>query len=309
MATRISLVFIGLLVTLLALIATGVGGVLSAFAGGGSSTPSPVARADIPGNYLVLYHGAAAECPGLDWSILAAIGNIESDHGRSRLPGVHSGENAAGAAGAMQELKSTFAAYDRPIPPGGATPPSIYDPADAVYAAARDLCASGAKNNKNLYGAIWNYNHADWYVQQVLTQAAKYRATDGDPTQPAPSGAAGTAIAFAENQIGKPYVWDGNGDPGFDCSGLTHAAYAAAGITIPRTAATQYLAGPRLPTGAPLKPGDLVFYGKPLFHIHHVGIYIGHGDMIDAPDFGLTVRIEPYRWRGDDFAGARRIAN
>jgi cell wall-associated NlpC family hydrolase len=62
-------------------------------------------------------------------------------------------------------------------------------------------------------------------------------------------------VAFACAQLGKPYVWGGNGDPGFDCSGLTHAAYHAAGIGLPRTAQTQYNAGPLLPPGTPAAPG------------------------------------------------------
>ena len=68
--------------------------------------------------------------------ILAAIGTMESDNGQSNLPGVHSGANAAGAEGIMQFEPATFVAYDEPVPPGGADPPSPYDPTDAVYAAA-----------------------------------------------------------------------------------------------------------------------------------------------------------------------------
>ncbi|WP_367666988.1 C40 family peptidase [Streptomyces sp. DG2A-72] len=69
---------------------------------------------------------------------------------------------------------------------------------------------------------------------------------------------------------------------GFDCSRLTKAAYAAAGITLPRVAQDQYNAGPRVPADAPLLPGDLVFYGTPS-NVHHVGLYIGSGHMINAP--------------------------
>ncbi|ADP84438.1 C40 family peptidase [Pseudofrankia inefficax] len=83
------------------------------------------------------------------------------------------------------------------------------------------------------------------------------------------------AVQFACAQIGKPYVWGGNGDPGFDCSGLTYAPYAAAGIQIPRTAQTQYDAGPLLPGGTPLQSGDLVFFGSAANNVTHVGIYLG----------------------------------
>lgn len=78
-----------------------IGGVGEAIAnalfGSSSTQPSQDAIADIPANYLALYQQAATVCPGLDWSILAAIGKTETDHGRSTLPGVSSGENSAGA--------------------------------------------------------------------------------------------------------------------------------------------------------------------------------------------------------------------
>jgi hypothetical protein len=66
-------------------------------AGGSATVPSASATAEIPATYLALYRQAATTCPGLDWSILAAIGKVETDHGRSTLPGVHSGHNGAGA--------------------------------------------------------------------------------------------------------------------------------------------------------------------------------------------------------------------
>src|SRR5262249_49128557 len=91
-----------------------------------------------------------------------------------------------------------------------------------------------------------------------------------------------------------PYTWGGNGNPGYDCSGLTHAAYTAARITIPRTAQTQYNTGPLLPPTTPLQPGDLVFFGTP-HHIHHVGISLGGTTIIHAPDTNQTVQITDYQ--------------
>jgi cell wall-associated NlpC family hydrolase len=111
-----------------------------------------------------------------------------------------------------------------------------------------------------------------------------------------PSSAAATAIAYARSQLGLPYEWGGDGpqagDVGFDCSGLTHAAYQAAGIPIPRTAQTQYNAGPRLPPGQDPEPGDLVFYGTSPTHITHVGLIVAPGYMIDAPRTGARIRLE-----------------
>jgi cell wall-associated NlpC family hydrolase len=122
-----------------------------------------------------------------------------------------------------------------------------------------------------------------------------------------PKSAALTAVAFARAQLGKPYEWGGNGSPGYDCSGLTTAAYAAAKIKLPRTAQTQYNYLPRLAAGAELKPGDLLFFGTPR-RIHHVGISLGGTRMIHAPTFGKTVGIiEDYRVLGD-YAGASRPA-
>ena len=154
---------------------------------------------------------------------------------------------------------------------------------------------------------------------QTVTGHVSYgqsQATGGSPVGTggcaniqATNRAAVTAIAFACDQIGLPYQWGGNGpangDAGFDCSGLTTAAYRAAGIALPRTAQTQYNAGPLVPVGQPLLPGDLVFYGTPQ-HVHHVALYIGAGKMVQAPDFGRPIQISSYRWNGDDYLGASR---
>jgi hypothetical protein len=128
----------------------------------------------IPAAMMALYRQAAATCPGLPWSVLAAIGTVESDNGRSNLPGVHSGANEAGAEGPMQFEPATFAAYDEPVPVGGASPPSPYDPVDAVFAAARMLCADGAGTPTSLGQAIFDYNHSGAYVAQVLAVARSY---------------------------------------------------------------------------------------------------------------------------------------
>ncbi|WP_250289522.1 C40 family peptidase [Frankia sp. CiP1_Cm_nod1] len=124
----------------------------------------------------------------------------------------------------------------------------------------------------------------------------------------APSTAALVAIDYATAQLGLPYEWGGNGPAygeGFDCSGLTQAAWAAAGVRIPRTAQTQYDAGPRLPADIPLAPGDLLFYGTRTA-IHHVALYLGGGTIVTAPGRGKTIRISSARWPGDDYAGATR---
>ena len=249
---------------------------------------------------------AAATCPGLSWTVLAGIGKEETNFGRTT-----SMVSTAGAVGPMQFLPGTFAAYAQPVPPGGASPPTPWDPTDAVFAAARVLCANGARSGSNLYQAIHSYNPADWYVAAVLRDAASYAQAAPSGPQTASSGPAqAMAIDYAQGQLGIPYAW-GAETPGvaFDCSGLIQAAYAAAGIHLPRVATDQYQATTPLPVGVPPLPGDLVFYGKAPNNLEHVGLYIGNRLMIDAPHTGAVIRIEAVRYPGDNYAGATRVTN
>lgn len=125
-------------------------------------------------------------------------------------------------------------------------------------------------------------------------------ASSPPPDLPAPSSHAAIAVQTAEAQLGKPYVYAGSGPDVFDCSGLTMYAWAAAGVSLPHNAAAQYDSLPHVPIDA-LQPGDLVFFGSP---IHHVGIFVGNGTMVEAPYTGVDVRYHSiYR---PDFAGAGR---
>lgn len=120
--------------------------------------------------------------------------------------------------------------------------------------------------------------------------AAKAAAKTGTPTTPSSnSTVAQQAIAFARNQLGKPYVWGATGPDSYDCSGLTQAAYKAAGISLPRTTWEQVKVGTRV-SEADLQPGDLIFFYS---DISHVGLYIGNGEMIHAPHTGTVVKIAP----------------
>ncbi|AKA06846.1 hydrolase Nlp/P60 [Streptomyces noursei ZPM] len=265
-----------------------------------SAIPSRQAINDIPPRMLALYQRAALACPGLSWTVLAAIGKTETDH--TRHPTMIS---TAGAVGPMQFLPSTFQAYARPVPPGGRTPPTPWDPVDAVYAAARLLCANGARNGSNLRSAVFAYNHSHTYVAQVLTTARTYATVTPNPTNPAAK-----AVAFARAQLGTPYAWGGNGpsDGGFDCSGLTQAAYKTTDIHLPRVAQAQYNADPHLPQDTQLAPGDLLFYGTSPSHVTHVALYTGDGHAIDAPHPGAVVRQGPARTKTLTFQGATRPA-
>jgi cell wall-associated NlpC family hydrolase len=304
------------LVLLVAVLAAGAGTGITSLLGGGGAAPSLTATDDIPAAMLTLYQEAATTCPGLPWTVLAAIGTVESDNGQSTLPGVHSGANSAGAEGPMQFEPATFAAYDEPVPPGGANPPSPYDPTDAVYAAARDLCANGAADGTNLSAAIFDYNHSDTYVSEVLDLANSYGQTEAQTVATGTAG--GIAVDWALAQVGTPYVWGGETPGvGFDCSGLVQAAYEAAGITLPRTAQAQYDATTKLAPDEPLEPGDLVFFGGEPSNVEHVGIFVdmegGQAVMVDAPYTGADVRVESFpttvgaSWGTDTYLGATTV--
>ncbi|MDQ6909990.1 MAG: lytic transglycosylase domain-containing protein [Actinomycetota bacterium] len=131
------------------------------------------ALADIPPELLPVHQQTASTC-NTPWTVLAAIGSVESHHGRSNEPGVHSGANEAGAMGPMQFLADTRAAYGVDGDHDGTT--DVYSSVDSTWGAANYLCANGAGDPSRLCDAIWNY-HASWYVNMVLELAAAYAAT------------------------------------------------------------------------------------------------------------------------------------
>lgn len=166
---------------------------MSAAAGGSTdkgSSPTARAIADIPPELLPVYRQAAKDTCDMPWGVLAAIGSVESDHGRSDLPGVRSGSNFAGAQGPMQFMPPTWAAYGVDGNRDGSI--DVYDPVDAIWGAANYLCANGAGDPARLRDAIWNYNH-DWaYVDDVLRRADEYASAPAGGT--VPSGDVGAVI-------------------------------------------------------------------------------------------------------------------
>ncbi|HXL94128.1 MAG TPA: lytic transglycosylase domain-containing protein [Streptosporangiaceae bacterium] len=122
-----------------------------------------------PQDYLQLYQDSAAlYCPGLSWTVLAAIGEIESGDGRD------DGPSTAGALGPMQFMPGTWSEWGTDGF-GQSGPPDIMNPLDAVPSATRMLCADGARGGRaGLSAAIYDYNHATWYVSEVLDLAAEY---------------------------------------------------------------------------------------------------------------------------------------
>jgi Transglycosylase SLT domain len=154
--------------------------------------PSALAKKEIPKEYLSDYEQAGQKYH-LDWAILAGIGKVECDHGRDPDPSCtkEGAVNSAGAGGPMQFLAGTWATYG--VAPAGGTP-DRWQPEDAIFGAANYLKASGAPGDYRK--AIFAYNHAEWYVDEVESWAAKYRGppTSSTPvTQPITAGGGGGA--------------------------------------------------------------------------------------------------------------------
>lgn len=256
----------------------------------------------------------------LSWVTLAGIGKASSNHGRfgggsldgngtaTKALGAVPLQGAAGEAASEQRsgpMQLTQQEWKRVGADG-----TIQDIDDASVAAGRVLCANGTDLQAGMgwWKAIANYRDSDLFRQQVLGNAQLYAVlslapeTAGNPSV--------RAVRFALDQLGLPYVWGGNGPDagaaGFDCSGLTKAAYDSAGVSLTRTADSQFRTEPAVPGNDQPKMGDLVFYGSPATRIHHVGLYVGNGLMINAPTQGMAVQIATYHVTGDDYVGAGR---
>ena len=143
-------------------------------------------------------------------------------------------------------------------------------------------------------------------VAAAAANAAGYHIPAGVPAPIA------TAITFALAQIGKPYIWGGTGPDGWDCSGLMMMAYHAAGIAIPRGSIAQSTVGMPIYDTDQLQPGDLLFVpgsDGTVTAPGHVGMYLGHGVLVEAPHSGLTVQLSPLAgyWRENLVAVRRQV--
>jgi peptidoglycan DL-endopeptidase CwlO len=297
---------------------------------GTTGQPAAGAKAkSIPADYLSWYQKVGQQY-GVPWPILAGIGTVESDNGQTTLPGVHSGSNAFGAAGPMQIGIGGAAGNvwgGAPIHPAsevvdgiatdedGGPDASVYDPADAIAGAAKYLLTAGVTTNPS--GAIFAYNHLQSYVESVLYYAGAYAGgnftvvsaqlpssstvagcatTTGSVSAVPPNQAVATAISFAQDQIGKPYLFGGTGPDAFDCSGLVMMAYRAAGINIARTSQEQWATEVRVPASQ-VQAGDLVFFAGSdgtVTSPGHVALVIGNGQMVEAYATGFPIRISTY---------------
>ncbi|MFI0900873.1 NlpC/P60 family protein [Streptomyces sp. NPDC020983] len=308
----------GLFFSFLALLVVGTFSAAAGLASRGTNAVG-LAKGAVPDVYQALVRDWGDLCPALNPALLAA--QLYQESGWN--PRARSGADAQGIA---QFIPGTWATHG--IDGNGDGRADVWDPQDAIPSAAQYDCdlASYVKNvpgdvtdnmlaayNAGAYavikaGGVPPYAETQNYVKRIRTLEKSFAAPIGAV---APSQQAAGAIYFAQQRIGTPYLWGGEGTAAqggrFDCSGLTQASYASVGITLPRVAADQWNAGPH-PARDELLPGDLVFFATNLSDprtIHHVGIYVGGGHMINAPHTGALIRFDPID--SADYIGATRV--
>ncbi|MFR9800332.1 NlpC/P60 family protein [Streptomyces sp. MS06] len=309
----------GACVSFVMLLVIGVYVIAGNLVGGVGGGARSLAKGAVPAAYQALVQQWGNLCPALNPALLAAQLYQESGFNpKARSP--------AKALGIAQFIPGTWATHG--IDGDGDGDRDVWDPKDAIPSAASYDCelaryvreVPGNATHNMLaaynagayavirYGGVPPYRETQDYVRTITTLEKSFAA----PVHRVdPSRQAAGAIYFAQKKLGTPYLWGGDGTPEqggrFDCSGLTKAAYASVGITLPRVANDQYNAGPH-PGRSELLPGDLVFFSDDLGDsraIHHVGIYVGGGYMIDAPRTGAVIRFDPVDT--PDYFGATRV--
>ncbi|MEV5506188.1 NlpC/P60 family protein [Streptomyces orinoci] len=280
-----------------------------------------LAKGAAPAEYQPVIEKWGNLCPAISPPLLAAQLYTESNWDPKA-------QSRAGALGLAQFIPETWAQYG--VSASGSGKPDIWNPADAIASAATYDCALAkdvkgvpgdatdnmlAAYNAGAYrvisaGGVPAISETQGYVKSIRSLEKSFARPVG---RVAPSQQAAGAIYFAQEQLGKPYLWGGEGgkeDNGrFDCSGLTKASYASVGIELPRVANDQWNAGPH-PKRDELMPGDLVFFANDLNDprsIHHVGLYVGGGYMINAPHPGAVIRFD--KIDTPDYIGATRVTD
>lgn len=275
----------------------------------------------VPAAYAPLIEQAASTCPILSAPLLAAQFYQESGFDPNAV-------SDTGAMGIAQFEPGTWTTWASPNDGDGKENP--YNPADEIPAAARYDCALARQLSSVPGDAVGNmlagYNAGPAavlaaggipHITQTIDYVKNIEALEKSFAAPttetiAASSVAIQAIKFAYERLGTPYLYGGTGtvaDHGeFDCSGLTQAAYASAGVTLPRVAAEQWYAGVHVPRDQ-LQPGDLVFFATNVNDpstIEHVGIYVGGGAMIDSPHTGSVIRFDAIDGFNPAYIGAVR---
>ncbi|WP_343298636.1 bifunctional lytic transglycosylase/C40 family peptidase [Streptomyces sp. SID1034] len=305
----------------LSFVALLVVGTYSAAAGLASRAGGAIglAKGAVPSLYQPLVQKWGDYCPSLNPAMLAAQLYSESGWKTTAVSPVN-------AQGIAQFMPATWASHG--IDGNGDGKRDIWDPADAIPSAAsydcelakyvKDVPGDASDNMLAAYNAgayavikykgVPPYKETQGYVKTIRSLEKSFAAPVG---RVQPSQQAAGAIYYAQQKLGTPYLWGGEGTPEqggrFDCSGLTQAAYQSVGITLPRVANDQYNAGPH-PARNELLPGDLVFFSTDLGNsraIHHVGLYVGGGYMINAPYTGAVIRFD--KIDAPDYFGATRV--
>ncbi|MFI7317936.1 NlpC/P60 family protein [Streptomyces venezuelae] len=249
-------------------------------------------------NSLGSYAAAQYRAGGIDPSIQLALSSDPDQFLDRASRADRAGSRQAVAVG---EVRDQVRELDR-----------LRDRADDRLDALRTRQAELRKHKKTITGKLGE-------AKRLLSRlTAEQRADLADPSDDratrstardaalgaakAPDARAAAAVSYAYKALGSPYVWGATGPDAFDCSGLTQAAYRSAGVALPRTTYSQIAAGRRVPRSE-LRPGDLVFFYS---GISHVGLYVGNGKMIHAPNPSAPVRLAPIDQM--PFAGATRVS-
>lgn len=309
---------VGLVLSFLALLVIGTYTAAAGMAGGGGR-PVGLAKGTVPATYQPLVQKWGNLCPAINPALLAAQLYQESGWNPKA-------QSPAAAQGIAQFIPGTWATHGIDGDQDGDR--DVWDPADAIPSAAsydcklasyvKDVPGDATRNMLAAYNAgayrviqydgVPPYGETQNYVKVITTLAKSFAAPVG---RVQPSKQAAGAIYYAQKKLGTPYLWGGNGtaEQGgrFDCSGLTKAAYETVGIELPRVANDQWNAGPH-PKRDELLPGDLVFFAYDRDDprsIHHVGVYVGGGYMINAPYTGAVIRFD--KIDTPDYIGATRV--